>query len=202
MMEDPQRFNPALEAEVAGDARHPRVARRDGCADRTAARTAGGDERGRRGLERLRAITLLFDQAFGDSRHDAGVSVSTRCSASCPGSATSRARWSRCMRCRWRGSCARRRQIQAAHAQQHRARCARSAPCPSSATCSISCSRRRRAISRCSTTGWRRRIRPRAAAKRGLLLMPIAIIIVFATLTVLGIWMLFILFHWLFTLGS
>ncbi|MEO8064914.1 MAG: DUF4112 domain-containing protein [Pseudomonadota bacterium] len=39
-------------------------------------------------------------------------------------------------------------------------------------------------------------------SKRGLILIPAAIILVFATLTILGIWMLFILFHWLFTLGS
>jgi hypothetical protein len=39
-------------------------------------------------------------------------------------------------------------------------------------------------------------------SKRGLILVPAAIILVFATLTILGIWMLFILFHWLFTLGS
>jgi len=39
-------------------------------------------------------------------------------------------------------------------------------------------------------------------SKRGLVLVPIAIIAVFATLTILGIWMLFILFHWLFTLGN
>jgi uncharacterized membrane protein len=37
-------------------------------------------------------------------------------------------------------------------------------------------------------------------SRRGLLLMPIAIIFVFATLTALGIWMLVILFHWLGTL--
>jgi Domain of unknown function (DUF4112) len=34
-------------------------------------------------------------------------------------------------------------------------------------------------------------------SQRGLLLMPIAIITVFATLTALGIWMLYLLFHWL-----
>lgn len=34
-------------------------------------------------------------------------------------------------------------------------------------------------------------------SRRGLLLIPIAIVVVFATLTALGIWMLFILFHWL-----
>lgn len=39
-------------------------------------------------------------------------------------------------------------------------------------------------------------------SKHGLILIPAAIILVFATLTILGIWMLFILFHWLFTLGS
>jgi Domain of unknown function (DUF4112) len=39
-------------------------------------------------------------------------------------------------------------------------------------------------------------------SKRGLILLPIAIITVFASLTILGIWMLFILFHWLVTLGS
>ncbi|MEJ0084865.1 MAG: DUF4112 domain-containing protein [Pseudomonadota bacterium] len=46
---------------------------------------------------------------------------------------------------------------------------------------------------------------PHRTAKRskwGLILIPAAIILVFATLTILGIWMLFILFHWLFTLGS
>jgi hypothetical protein len=37
-------------------------------------------------------------------------------------------------------------------------------------------------------------------SKRGLLLVPIAIVLVFATLTVLGVWLLFILLHWLFTL--
>jgi hypothetical protein len=39
-------------------------------------------------------------------------------------------------------------------------------------------------------------------SRRGLLLIPIAIVVVFATLTALGIWMLFILFHWLFSLGG
>ena len=34
-------------------------------------------------------------------------------------------------------------------------------------------------------------------SRRELLLMPIAIVVVFATLTALGIWMLVILFHWL-----
>jgi len=34
-------------------------------------------------------------------------------------------------------------------------------------------------------------------SRRGLLLIPIAIVIVFATLTALGIWMLVILIHWL-----
>ena len=34
-------------------------------------------------------------------------------------------------------------------------------------------------------------------SRRNLLLMPIAIIVVFATLTALGVWMLVILFHWL-----
>ena len=41
---------------------------------------------------------------------------------------------------------------------------------------------------------------PQRTAKRsraGLILIPVAIIVVFATLTALGIWMLFILFHWL-----
>jgi hypothetical protein len=38
-------------------------------------------------------------------------------------------------------------------------------------------------------------------SRRGLLLLPIAIIVVFATLTVLGIWMLFILAHWLMNLA-
>jgi hypothetical protein len=39
-------------------------------------------------------------------------------------------------------------------------------------------------------------------SRRGLLLIPVAIVLVFATLTALGIWMLFILFHWLFSLGA
>ena len=39
-------------------------------------------------------------------------------------------------------------------------------------------------------------------SRRGLILMPLAILGVFATLTILGIWMLFIFFHWLLTLGS
>jgi hypothetical protein len=39
-------------------------------------------------------------------------------------------------------------------------------------------------------------------SKRGLILIPAAIILVFATLTALGIWMLVILFHWLSGLGS
>jgi hypothetical protein len=34
-------------------------------------------------------------------------------------------------------------------------------------------------------------------SRRGLLLIPIAIIVVFATLTALGVWMLYLLFHWL-----
>jgi hypothetical protein len=46
---------------------------------------------------------------------------------------------------------------------------------------------------------------PRATArrsKRGLLLIPIAIVTVFAVLTVLGVWMLFIFFSWLVGLAS
>ena len=39
-------------------------------------------------------------------------------------------------------------------------------------------------------------------SKRGLLLVPIAIVVVFATLTILGVWLLFILLHWLLTLAS
>jgi hypothetical protein len=39
-------------------------------------------------------------------------------------------------------------------------------------------------------------------SKRGLLLIPIAIVTVFAVLTVLGVWMLFIFFSWLVNLGS
>lgn len=35
-------------------------------------------------------------------------------------------------------------------------------------------------------------------SRRGLFAVSLAILIVFATLTILGIWMLFILFHWLF----
>ena len=37
-------------------------------------------------------------------------------------------------------------------------------------------------------------------SQRGLLLVPIAIIVVFATLTILGVWLLFLLLHWLFPL--
>jgi hypothetical protein len=39
-------------------------------------------------------------------------------------------------------------------------------------------------------------------SKRGLVMVPLAIVVVFATLTILGIWLLFILLHWLFTLGG
>lgn len=39
--------------------------------------------------------------------------------------------------------------------------------------------------------------RTRRRSRRGLILMPLAILVVFATLTALGIWMLFILFHWI-----
>jgi hypothetical protein len=39
-------------------------------------------------------------------------------------------------------------------------------------------------------------------SKRGLILIPLVIIVMFATLTVLGIWLLFSLFHWLYTLAS
>ena len=39
-------------------------------------------------------------------------------------------------------------------------------------------------------------------SKRGMLLVPIAIVLVFATLTILGVWLLFILLHWLFTAGG
>ena len=38
-------------------------------------------------------------------------------------------------------------------------------------------------------------------SRRGLLLLPVAIVVVFATLTALAIWMLFILFHWLMGLA-
>jgi hypothetical protein len=34
-------------------------------------------------------------------------------------------------------------------------------------------------------------------SRRGLILIPLAIVFVFATLTALGIWMLYLLFHWL-----
>jgi uncharacterized protein DUF4112 len=46
---------------------------------------------------------------------------------------------------------------------------------------------------------------PARAVRRsriGLFLIPLAIVIVFATLTALGIWMLVILFHWLSSLAS
>jgi hypothetical protein len=39
-------------------------------------------------------------------------------------------------------------------------------------------------------------------SRRGLVLIPIAIVVVFATLTALGIWMLAILFHWLWGLAT
>jgi hypothetical protein len=39
-------------------------------------------------------------------------------------------------------------------------------------------------------------------SRRGLIVIPVAIVIVFATLTALGIWMLAILFHWLWGLAS
>jgi hypothetical protein len=39
-------------------------------------------------------------------------------------------------------------------------------------------------------------------SRRGLILIPIAIVIVFATLTALGVWMLVILFHWLAGLAA
>ena len=39
-------------------------------------------------------------------------------------------------------------------------------------------------------------------SRRGILLVPLAIVLVFATLTALGIWMLVILFHWLAGLFS
>jgi hypothetical protein len=39
-------------------------------------------------------------------------------------------------------------------------------------------------------------------SRRGLILIPVAIVVVFATLTGLGIWMLFILFHWLWGLAA
>jgi hypothetical protein len=39
-------------------------------------------------------------------------------------------------------------------------------------------------------------------SRRGIVLIPVAIVVVFATLTILGLWLLFILLHWLFTLGS
>jgi len=34
-------------------------------------------------------------------------------------------------------------------------------------------------------------------SRRGLLLIPVAIIVVFATVTALGVWMLYLLIHWL-----
>jgi hypothetical protein len=37
-------------------------------------------------------------------------------------------------------------------------------------------------------------------SRRGVILVPLAIILVFATLTILGIWLLFILLHWLWQL--
>jgi hypothetical protein len=37
-------------------------------------------------------------------------------------------------------------------------------------------------------------------SRRGLLFIPLAIVVVFATLTILGLWLLFILVHWLYTL--
>lgn len=39
-------------------------------------------------------------------------------------------------------------------------------------------------------------------SRRGLILMPLAIVLVFATLTALGIWMLYLLIHWLTGLGA
>ena len=39
-------------------------------------------------------------------------------------------------------------------------------------------------------------------SRRGLIFIPVIIVVVFATLTVLGIWMLYIFFDWLLGLGS
>ena len=39
-------------------------------------------------------------------------------------------------------------------------------------------------------------------SRRGILLIPIAIVVVFATVTALGVWMLYLLIHWLGGLGA
>jgi hypothetical protein len=39
-------------------------------------------------------------------------------------------------------------------------------------------------------------------SKRGIIMVPIAIVVVFATLTILGLWLLYILLHWVFTLAG
>jgi hypothetical protein len=39
-------------------------------------------------------------------------------------------------------------------------------------------------------------------SRRGLLLLPLTIVLVFAILTILGVWMLFLFFSWLAGLGS
>jgi hypothetical protein len=39
-------------------------------------------------------------------------------------------------------------------------------------------------------------------SRRGLLLLPLTVLVVFATLTVLGVWMLYIFFNWLLGLAS
>jgi hypothetical protein len=40
----------------------------------------------------------------------------------------------------------------------------------------------------------------RRRSRRGLILIPLAIVFVFATLTILGVWLLFIVIHWLISL--
>src|SRR5688572_27577926 len=42
--------------------------------------------------------------------------------------------------------------------------------------------------------------RQKRRSRLGVVLIPLAIVLVFATLTALGVWMLFILFHWLASL--
>lgn len=39
-------------------------------------------------------------------------------------------------------------------------------------------------------------------SRRGLLLVPLTVLVVFMLLTVFGVWMLYLFFHWLLTLGS
>ena len=154
------------------------------------------EQRGRRGLERLRSITHGCSTRHLPCPARSGASASMRCSAWCRASATSPGGIVAVYALRVARNLSAPPVIQLHMLEQHRARCAHRHGADPGRPVRFrvqGADAQPRAARRFVATPHKTARRSR----RGVLLMPIAIVVVFATLTALGIWMLVILFHWL-----